>query len=228
MTALVWDQVGERRYETGIDRGVIYLPDDNVVAWNGLTSITENKEREVSSYYIDGIKYLDHHVPGSFSARLQAFTYPDELDELLGTPAFAPGVFIHDQRVSMFNLSYRTLIGNDLDSIDHGYKLHILYNITATPGSASFDSIGATLDPKPFEWTLSGTPATMFGIRPTSHISLDSRTIDSVLLVELEELIYGKAPEEIPDPENPGEWITVSNDPILPGIVDLLALVEAS
>jgi hypothetical protein len=212
MTELVWDQVGDRTYEAGVDRGVLYLPEGVVVPWNGLTSVTEDRQREVKSFYMDGIKYLDHHVPGSFAGKISAFTYPEELESVLGTPEFAPGVFLHDQPVRIFQMCYRTLIGNDVEGTGHGYKLHILYNVMASPASATFDSLNESVSVKPFEWTLSGTPATMFGIRPTSHISLDSRTIDETLLDEIEDLLYG----------------TSTTDPFLPGLVELLALVEGS
>lgn len=209
---LVWDEVGERRFETGIDRGVLFPPSGPAVPWNGLTSVTEVLTREVKSYYIDGIKYLDHHVPGSYAAKLQAFTYPDELEKLLGTTEFAPGVFLHDQgRVRLFNLSYRTRVGNDVDGIDHGYKVHILYNILATPSDQTFDSLGENLEPEPFEWNLTGTPPLMFGVRPTCHVSLDSRSIAPAMLDDLEELIYG----------------TPLVDPNLPSFVDLMAMVDA-
>lgn len=212
MTELVWDQAGERRYETGIDRGVLYLP-ASVVPWNGLVSVTEDRSRDVKSYYIDGIKFLDRHIPGSYSSKLQAFTYPDELDELLGISEFAPGVQLHDQRTRLFHLTYRTGVGNDLVGLDHGYKIHILYNILANPSDVVFDSIGdKKTSIKPFEWNLSGTPQNVFGIRPTSHISLDSRRIDPDLLETVEGMIYG----------------TSEDDPSLPDLVDLLALIEAT
>lgn len=212
MTELVWDQIGDRRYETGIDRGVLFLPDGTAVPWNGLTSVVENRTREVKSYYIDGIKYLDHHVPGSYSSKLQAFTYPDELEELLGNPEFVPGVVLHDQgHARLFNLSYRTRVGNDVDGIDHGYKIHLLYNLLASPSDYAFHSLSDSVTPELFEWNLTGTPSQMFGIRPTSHISLDSRTIDPAKLSDLEELIYG----------------TSLVDPSLPTLVDLLAMVDA-
>lgn len=212
MTALVWDQVGDRRFETGVDRGVLYLQDGSAVPWNGLTSITETLEREVKSYYLDGVKYLDHAVVGAYSAKLQAFTYPDEFDTLMGNSEFAPGVVLHDQRSHLFNLSYRTQIGNDVDGIDHGYKIHLLYNILATPSSVGFNSQSKTPSPGVFEWTLSGTPSSMFGIRPTSHISLHSRGIDPELLGTLEDLIYG----------------TASVAPELPDLVTLLAFIESA
>lgn len=213
MTALVWDQVGERRYETGVDRGVLYPPGGAAVSWNGLISVNETVNREVKPYYIDGVKFLDHHVPGSYAAQLSAFTYPDEMDALIGTEEFSPGVFVHDQRSpKLFNLSYRTLVGNDVEGMDYAYKVHILYNLLAVLNDISFNTIGENVEPQAFQWSISGTPSTMFGIRPTSHISLDSRRIDPLLLVDLENLLYG----------------TTESDPELPDLVTLLGMVEAS
>lgn len=209
MTVLAWDPVGDRRYETGIDRGVLYLP-DGTVPWSGLVSITENTDREVKSYYIDGIKFLDRHVPGSYSAKLGAYTYPDELDELLGVHQFSPGVYVHDQRAKLFSLSYRTLEGNDLEGVDAEYKIHIVYNVLAMPSSVAFNSLSNSPAPTLFEWDLKGTPPQMIGIRPTAHISLHSRGISSDLLETLEGLLYG----------------TSTDDPSLPSLVDLLGLVE--
>ena len=210
MTVLVWDQAGARRYESGIDRGVLYLPDGSAVPWNGLTSVTEGRAREVKSYYMDGVKYLDRHVPGSYSAKLQAFTYPDELESLLGNTEFVPGVVVHDQRAKLFNLSYRTLVGNDLEGMDHGYKIHIVYNVMASPSDFTYNSLSADQSAETFEWDLTGTPNLMFGIRPTSHISLDSRKIDPAMLDTLEEILYG----------------SVGTEPNLPNLVDLLSMVE--
>lgn len=210
MTALEWDKVGDRRFETGVDRGVLHLPDGTAVPWNGITSVTENLEREVKSYYVDGIKYLDYQIPGAYSAKLQAFTYPDEFEELMGNAEFAPGVVLHDQRSSLFHLSYRTQVGNDLDGVDHGYKIHILYNILATPSSVGFNTQSNSPAPGVFEWSLSGTPSTMFGIRPTSHISINSRFVEPDVLQTIEAYLYGS---DVIDPN-------------LPSLVDLLGQVE--
>ena len=213
MTALVWDQVGERRFETGVDRGVLYMADGSAVPWNGLISINETLSREVKPYYVDGIKFLDHHVPGSYAAKLSPFTYPDELDDLIGTLEFAPGVFVHDQgQPKLFNLSYRTRVGNDLVGADHAYKIHIVYNLLAIPSDTTMSTLADSPSAQAFEWSLFGTPSQMFGIRPTSHISLESRTIDAALLVSIEELLYGSE----------------DADPALPGLVDLLGMVEAA
>jgi len=209
MTALVWDEVGARRWETGIDHGVLYLPDGSAVPWNGLTGFSEDLTREVKSYWIDGVKFLDHHVPGSFKGTLSAFTYPDEFEELQGIREFAPGVSVHDQRTQLFNLSYRTRVGTDLDP-EAAYKIHVIYNVQASPAASSFATLGDAPTPGTFSWELTGTPASMFGIRPTSHISLSSYRIDPELLQELEDLLYG----------------TDTTPPSLPSLVDLLALVE--
>lgn len=210
MTALAWDEVGERRFETGVDRGVLFLPEGGAVPWNGLASITENLGREVKSYYTDGIKYLDHQVLAAFSGDLQAYTYPDELDALTGVSTFAPGVFLHDQRSKAFSLSYRTLVGNDLEDTEHGYKLHILYNVLATPGNSQMSSLSDTVSPNMFQWTLNGTPPRALGIRPTSHISLHTRSLDPALLSDIEDLIYG----------------TELAEPALPEFVELLGMIE--
>lgn len=222
MTALEWDKTGDRRYETGVDRGVLYLPSGDAVPWNGLVSINETRSRQVKSYYIDGIKYLDKHVPGSYSAKLQAFTYPDELNEVLGTSEYSPGVFVHDQRVKLFNLVYRTLVGNDIEGLEHGYKIHIVYNVLAVTSDFSYESLAGDVSAVPFEWDLSGTPSLMWGIRPTSHISLDSRRIPEDTLALLEGMIYGKAPSGAGTEEDP----LLQNDPELPALVDLLTMVE--
>ena len=211
MTALVWDQVGERRYETGVDRGVLFTIDGDAFSWNGLTNVTEETGREVKAYWMDGIKYLEHHVPGAYSAKMEAYTYPDILDELMGIERYAPGVYLHDQRAKSFHLSYRTGIGNDIDQ-SLGYKLHIIYNVMAVSSDFALSTIGENVEPVTFSWALSGTPPQMFGARPTSHISLNSRFIGAELLTSIETLLYGSA----------------DADSTLPSMVDLLTLIEGS
>jgi len=191
MTALAWDRVGDRRYETGVDRGVLYLPDGTAVPWNGLTSVTETKSREVKSYFLDGVKFLDHYIPGTYEAKLSAFTYPDELEALLGSPEMAPGIVVYDQRANLFHLSYRTLVGNDIDGLDHGYKIHLVYNILAVPDDVEMASLGGSVDPATFTWNLTGVPDQILGIRPTNHISLDSRKVDPEKFTMFETTIYG-------------------------------------
>lgn len=216
MTALAWNLVGDRRFETGVDRGVLYPMDgDAPVSWSGLTEVTEDLGREIKSYYVDGIKYLDHQVVGAFSGKIQAYTYPDKLDELTGVVPYAPGVYLHDQVSRPFHLSYRTLIGNDLDGTDHGYKIHLLYNVMASPASVTFATLGDQVSPNVFEWALSATPPPVWGIRPTAHLSmhmaLDSTAIDPELLSDIEDMLYG----------------TSLTAPSFPDLQELLDMVEA-
>lgn len=211
MTALTWDKIGERRYETGVDHGVLYLPTGDGIPWNGLVSISETKTREVKSYYLDGIKYLDQQIPSAYSAKLGAYTYPDELEEILGNAPYVPGVVLHDQNPRRFDLSYRTLEGNDLDGIDGGYKIHIVWNVMAVPSDVTFDTIGKdSAAPGLFEWNLTGAPQQMYGIRPTSHMSVHSRSVDPAVLAEVEAALYG----------------TEEADPHLPSLVSLLSMVS--
>lgn len=211
MTVLEWGAVGDRRFETGVDRGVLYMPDGSAIAWNGLTNVTETRTREIKSYYLDGVKYLDRHVPGSYAAKLAAFTYPDELEGLLGNPEFAPGVTLYDQKASYFHLSYRTGIGNDLDP-QAGHKIHVVYNVTASPADFSIDTASDQITAKPFEWNLVGTPQILYGIRPTSHISIDTTRLDPEVLAEVEAVLYG----------------TEEEDAALPDFIELLTMMGAN
>lgn len=210
MTELVWDQAGDRRYETGIDRGVLYLPDGSAVPWNGLTEVDETLNREVKSFFIDGINYLNSRVPGAYRAKLSAFTYPQELDALLGSAEFAPGVFLHDQRSKLFSLSYRTQLGDDLVGTERGYRIHVVYNVLANQNDHAAKTQSNSTELDPFTFDLSAAPSVVFGVRPTAHISIDSTRVDPELLDALETLLYGD----------------VAVDPSLPDLVDFLGLVE--
>lgn len=199
MPALVWDKVGERRFEAGVDRGVLYLP-DQAVAWNGLTGVEEAPNIESKSFYQDGIKYLDVKVLGEYNASLRALTYPDEFDQVMGIATDGKGLFIHDQRPKPFGLCYRTKIGNDVDGIDHGYRLHLIYNVMATPSNAGFSTIESNVSPVEFAWSLSSTPQFLPGYRPTAHLSIKSTEIDSGYLEYIESILYGS---ELADPYLP-------------------------
>jgi hypothetical protein len=209
MTALVWDQVGDRTYQTGVDRGVLYLPDGTAAAWNGLTSVDEKFSHERNEYYLDGVKYLEDVLPGDFSASLKAFTYPDEFERINGVTSDNNGLFVHDQKPMSFGLSYRTLIGDDVSGIDRGYKIHLLYNLLAIPDSNAYTSLNDQSNPIEFGWDLSGTPVGIPGYRATAHISLDSTKMDSHLLTLIESELYGSD----------------ENDPRLPLYQDLFNII---
>lgn len=193
MPVLVWDKVDDRIYQTGLDKGVLYLPNGSAVPWNGLTSIIEKFDRETSPVYYDGMKVTDLIVLGDFSATMKAVTYPEEFTEVEGLVETRPGAFFGDQKPQSFGLCYRTQIGNALAGDVIGYKIHILYNLTAIPSEKTYASV--TSDPSlvEFEWNITAVPEELPGLRPTAHIIIDSRTFDPWLLEELEAMLYGNS-----------------------------------
>jgi hypothetical protein len=194
MTAIVWDEIGERIYQTGVDHGVLYLHDGTIVAWNGIVDVEESPSAELKSFFLDGIKYLETLSPSDFIGKLKAFTYPDEFDSVNGIAHVAPGLAYYDQAPESFNLSYRTKIGNDLEAEKYGYKIHILYNIIANPDSYAFVTAqDSGVQPIEFGWTLTGTPQKVNKFRPTAHISINSRTTPAEILKLIEDKLYGTA-----------------------------------
>lgn len=191
MPKLVWDKVGDRVYQSGLDRGVLYLPDGSAVPWNGLTSVVEKFNRETSPVYYDGAKIGETITLGEFEASMNAVTYPEEFTELEGVGLARRGVSYADQPPQAFGLCYRTLIGNDVEGVNVGYKLHIIYNVTATPSDKSYASISGDPALMQFEWTITAVPEEVTGFRPTAHIILDSRDLDPWLLEDIEEKLYG-------------------------------------
>jgi hypothetical protein len=191
MTVLTWDRVGERTYQAGVDRGVLYLHDGTVAVWNGLTGVDEDSTSERKAFYLDGVKYLENVIPGDFSGTLTAFTYPDEFDKVNGIGSPTPGLSYYEQPASSFNLSYRTLLGNDLEGTDLGYKIHILYNIIAELDGRSFVTFDEVAQLTEFSWNLSGVPEKIENFRPTVHISIDSVTTPPDILEMIENRLYG-------------------------------------
>jgi hypothetical protein len=199
MPALVWDQVGQRFYETGVDHGVLYIPDQSGVyasgvAWNGLTSVSETPSgAEANAQYADNIKYLNLISAEEFGATLEAFTYPDEFTQFDGLATPSLGVTLGQQPRKTFGLSYRTRVGNDLELDDFGYKLHLVYGCIASPSEKAYNTINDSPEAITFSWEISTTPVPVTGYKPTSIIVVDSTTVDSSTLVELEEMLYGGA-----------------------------------
>ncbi len=190
---MVWDNIGDRVYETGLDQGVLYLPDDSAVPWNGLTSIIEQSNKESSPVYYDGKKINDLVVLGDFAGSMSALTYPDEFLEIEGLASTRRGVLFGDQRPKIFSLSYRTKIGNDLEGDVAGYKIHIIYNVTAIPSEKTYASIMADPTIAEFTWNITAVPEEISGFYPTAHIILNSRDLDPWLLEDLEDTLYGSS-----------------------------------
>ena len=197
MSKLIWDNTGERLYETGVDRGVLYPIQEGGlytkgVVWNGLTAITESPSgAEATPLYADDIKYLNLLSNEEFGATIEAYTYPDEFAECDGSAELVTGVMIGQQKRKVFGLCYRTTIGNDVDGNDHGYKLHLIYGCLAAPSEKAYSTINDNPDAITFSWEVSTTPVNVEGFKPTSQITIDSTKADPTKLAALEAVLYG-------------------------------------
>lgn len=214
---LKWDQVGMRTYETGVNRGVLYIPNAggnyvNGYAWNGLTAVTESPSgAESSPTYADNIKYLNLVSAEEFGATLEAYTYPLEFGQCDGTSAPEPGVYVGQQGRRTFGFSYQTRKGNDVDGVDHGYKIHLVYGALAAPSEKAYATINDSPEAIVFSWEITTTPVDIAGTnpvtgkpyKPTAQITIDSTEVDATALGELEDILYGTESEDprLPLPE---------------------------
>ena len=198
MSKLKWDQTGERLYETGVRMGVLYpIQTGGVyskgVAWNGLTAVTESPSgAEASPLYADDIKYLNLISNEEFGATIEAYTYPDEFAECDGSASIATGVYIGQQARKTFGLCYRTVLGNDVDSNDYGYKLHLIYGAMAAPSEKGYSTINDSPEAITFSWEVTTTPVNVTGFKPTASLTIDSTKADPTKLATLEDILYGK------------------------------------
>lgn len=214
MAKIVWDQVGEHLYETGVDHGVFYSVSErgvysNGVAWNGLTAVTESPSgAEATALYADNIKYLNMTSAEEFAATVEAYTYPDEFAICDGSAELAPGVIIGQQSRKSFGLSYRTNIGNDVEGNDHGYKIHLIYGATAAPSERAYATINDSPEAITFSWELNTTPVSVSGHKPTASLIIDSTKVDTEKMQALEDILYGTENESARMPL-PDEVVTI-------------------
>ena len=210
MSKIVWDKTGERFYETGVDRGVLYVQDDQGkypkgVAWNGLTGVTESPTgAEPNPLYADNIKYLNLFSVEEFEANIEAYTYPEEFEECDGSAELTPGVTLGQQPRKTFGLCYRTKLGNDLEGEDYGYKLHLIYGAKAAPSDKGYETINDTPDAITFSWDVTTTPVPVTGFKPTALLVVDSTKVDPDNLAALEEILYGSEEEVVNEETVPG------------------------
>lgn len=191
MARLTWNAFGERFYETGVDRGVLYV-DGIGVAWTGLISVSETPSGgEARPYYLDGIKFLNLSAAEEFEATLSALNSPSQFGPCDGMSSVSNGLFVTQQPRKSFGLSYRTKLGNDTDGSDHAYKIHLIYNALAAPSGRSNNTQGDSVSPVIFNWSITTLPPSMTGYRPTAHLTIDSRTTSPALLSDVEDILYG-------------------------------------
>lgn len=203
MAKIVWDQTGERFYETGTDRGVLYPAVNGAypkgVAWNGLTGVDENPSgAEESKFFADNIKYLGLRSAEDFGATVTAYTYPDEFAACDGSATPTPGLYIGQQTRKPFGMSYRTKVGNDVAGDDLGYKINLVYGATASPSQRSYKTVNESPEPIEFSWELATTPVAVeiANLKPAAHLTIDSRTTPAEKLKALENILYGTETED--------------------------------
>lgn len=223
MTKLAWDQTGERLYETGVDRGVLYIPNASGVydvgySWNGLTTVTEAPSgAETTPQYADNIKYLNLLSIEEFGGTIEAFTSPEAFDQCDGTATPQAGVSIGQQTRKTFGFCYRTKIGNDTEGNDFGYKLHLVYNALAAPSEKAYATVNDSPEPISLSWEFTTTPigvGTIGGTtyKPSASMTIDSTKVDADALADLEDALYG----------------TVGQDPRLPTPAEVIAFFSGT
>lgn len=217
MEKIVWDQTGERLYETGVKNGVLYVQENGTypkgVAWNGLTAVTESPSgAEPTALYADDTKYVNLVSAEEFGATVEAYTYPDEFAECDGSASIADGVYIGQQNRKTFGLSYKTTVGNDVNNNNHGYKLHLIYGAVASPSEKSYSTINDSPDAITFSWEISTTPVNVTGHKPTALLTIDSTKVDPTKLAKLEAVLYGssEADARLPLPDEIVSILTAS------------------
>lgn len=196
---LVWDQTGEKFYETGVKNGVLYVQHTDGtypkgVAWNGLTAVTESPSgAEKTPLYADDTKYLNLMSAEEFGATIEAYTYPDEFAQCDGSAEIAEGVTIGQQARKTFGMAYKTTLGNDVSNNDYGYKLHIIYGALASPSEKGYSTINDSPEAITFSWEVTTTPVNVTGKKPTASLVIDSTKANPEKLAALEKILFGSA-----------------------------------
>ena len=201
LTPITWDDTGKRFYETGVDHGVLYVYNsvtskyENGVAWNGLTAVTESPSgAEPTALWADNIKYANLVSAEEFGGTIEAYTYPDEFmacDGFAKISAEGAGIVVGQQNRTTFGMAYRTLIGNDTESTDHGYKIHLLYGCLASPSEKAYATVSDSPEAITFSWEFTTTAINVPGMKATACITIDSRTVDPTVLQKIEDALYG-------------------------------------
>lgn len=216
MAKLVWNEAGKRLYETGVDRGVLYVSDGNGgykkgVVWNGLVSVNESPSgAEATPLYAGNVKYVELMSNEEFGASIEAYTYPEEFEQCDGSAELADGITIGQQPRKSFGLCYRTKIGNDTAGDEHGYKIHLIYGAKAAPTEKSYTTINDSPEAITFSWEITTTPIEVAGHKPTATLTIDSTKVSPTTLAAIENKLYGDT----------------TGEATLPTPAEILALIE--
>lgn len=217
MSKLVWDQTGERLYETGVEQAAIYVMTNSGTygtgaAWNGLTAVTESPSgAEPTALYANDKKYLELMSAEEFGGTIEAYMYPDEFAACNGEVTVAKGVNFTQQTRSPFGLVYKNLIGNDTEGTKHGYKLHLVYGAKVSPSEKANNTINESPEAATMSWEFTTTPVEVEGYDPLAHVVIDSTKVDGDKLKALEEILYGTTDVE-PRLVLPEELVTIMGD----------------
>lgn len=205
---LEWRSAGQRYYESGCDRGVLYLPGVPGVAWTGLIAVNETPSGgDPKPYYIDGIKYLNLSGAEEFEATIEAYSAPREFGPCDGSVSIQNGLIVTEQPRQSFSMSYRTFIGSDMGP-EIGYKIHLVYNALTSVTQRRFTSHGEDIQPTVNSWELTTLPPPITGYRRTGHLVVDSRYTDPDVLAEVEDILYGSVSLQ-PSMPTPDELIAI-------------------
>ena len=216
---LTWDEIGERLYETGVKKGVIYPQVGSAYpkgyAWNGLTGFEEAPDGgEANDYFADDIQYISIRAREKFKATIKAYTYPDEFAACDGSAAVAsaPGVYVGQQPRKPFGFSCVSTIGNDTEFEDYGYKIHLVWGATVSPSSKEYQPINDSPEPMEMSWDMDTLPVKITGFKPTAHMEIDSTKANPTKLKRLEDILYGTATTEarLPLPDEVIEIMTAA------------------
>lgn len=197
MTRIAWSEVGTRRFEAGVDRGVLYVGDAPGVPWTGLIGVQESRSGgDPKPRYVDGVKVSNHAALEQFEGTIEAFASPPEFDVCDGMVSLQNGLRARHQRRRPFNLTYRTKVGNDLDGLEFAYKIHILYNLRAQPADREYETLGEDVEPMTFSWDVTARPEMVAGLVPTAYFEFDSRDVPAELLQTIENILYGDSTQD--------------------------------
>ena len=214
MAKLVFNNVGERLFETGVKNGVLYVMGEdgayeNGVVWNGLTAVTESPSgAETTPLYADDVKYVVIYAAEEFGATVEAYTYPEEFEQCDGSASIFDGITIGQQTRKSFGMCYKTSVGNDVQGQDFGYKIHIIYGAKAAPSEKSYSTINDSPEAVTFSWELSTVPVPVEGFNPTATMVIDSTRVPAEKMTLIENKLYGTESEE-PTLPLPNEILTL-------------------